>query len=161
MCILGSNNENQKQKSVIATSLIKCDFPLISTWKFVKLITDSTDNTMYAVNDIFTLSDNGKAYLRSDGVSFVGEWSLAKSSADIKIILFAKYSNEQSGMGYNANYELKLTAKIEKTAFNLLKIKGICYAFVEERCYGTLPTLPSITEMIYPFEWQLIRVKSS
>lgn len=159
MCILVSNNENQSNKPIISNSFIKLNFPLNCKWKFIKMITDSTDNTIYAVNDMFSLLDNGKVYLKSDGVKFIGEWSHGNSMADIKIILYAKYSNEQSGMGYNANYELKLNAKIENLTDNMLKIKGICYAFVEEWYYGTLPVLPSVTEMVYPFEWQLVRIK--
>jgi hypothetical protein len=62
-------------------------------------------------------------------------------------------------MGYNADYELKITAKIQKSTHNTLNIKGISYAFVVERHFGVLPTLPTTTEIIYPFEWQLIKVR--
>jgi hypothetical protein len=122
------------------------------------MIINGNDNTLYAINDRFCLYKNGETTLLSDGILFEGQWICDNKTKEIHLFLFSKYSNEQSGMGYKANYEIKIKGKIEKITDFETRLKGICNACIEEHNYGTLPVLPSITEMVYPVLWELIKL---
>jgi len=133
------------------------DFACDDEWKFVRMITDGIDKTPYSGNDRFWLKRNGKAGLISDGLRFEGYWNTGFNDSIINVLLIAKYSCEQSGMGYSANYKMHFNGTVVMPERKELVIKGNCAAVIEEWYYGTLPTLPSTTEIIYPFEWGLYR----